>query len=86
MREAGTAMGDPVMEAIRRSVLEVLPELSPDQVTEEVSLADLGANSIDRTEVVTMTMDALGVSVPVGEFRDVRDIGSLASLLRRHAP
>ena len=79
-------MNDPVMEAIRRSVLEVLPELEPSQVTEEVSLTDLGANSIDRTEVVTMTMDDLGVSVPVGEFHDVRDIGSLARLLRRHAP
>jgi polyketide biosynthesis acyl carrier protein len=79
-------MNDPVMEAIRRSVLEVLPELTPNQVTEEVSLTDLGANSIDRTDVVTMTMDALGVSVPVGEFGDVRDIGSLARLLRRYAP
>ncbi|GAA3273729.1 MULTISPECIES: phosphopantetheine-binding protein [Dactylosporangium] len=79
-------MDDLVMEAIRRSVLEVLPELEASQVTEEVSLTDLGANSIDRTDVVTMTMDDLGVSVPVGEFRDVRDIGSLARLLRRHSP
>ena len=32
----------------------------------------------------TMTMEDLGMSVPVGEFREVSDIGSLARLLRRH--
>jgi polyketide biosynthesis acyl carrier protein len=77
-------MDDAVMAAIRRSVREVLPDVDPDLVTEDRSLSELGANSIDRTDVVTMTMDDLGVSVPVGEFHRVGDIGGLASLLRRH--
>ena len=38
----------------------------------------------DRVDVVTMTMDDLGVTVPVVEFREVHDIGTLARLLRRH--
>lgn len=49
-----------------------------------MSLTDLGANSIDRVDVVTMTMDALGISLSVTEFTDVHDIGSLARLLRGH--
>ena len=77
-------MADPVLTAIRRSVLEVLPDLDPELVTEDRSLSELGANSIDRADVVTMTMEDLGVSVPVGEFQEVHDIGSLARLLRRH--
>lgn len=77
-------MSDAVLIAIRRSVLEVLPDLDPEAVTEEVSLTDLGANSIDRVDVVTMAMDELGISLSVTEFTDVRDIGSLARLLRGH--
>ncbi len=79
-------MSDAVLTAIRSSVLVVLPEIEPEQVTEEVSLTDLGANSIDRVDVVTMTMDTLGISLSVTEFTDVHDIGSLARLLRRHTP
>jgi polyketide biosynthesis acyl carrier protein len=78
-------MEDTVMAAIRRSVLEVLPELDAELVDETRSLSELGANSIDRADVVTMTMDDLGISVPVGEFQDVRDIATLARLLRKHA-
>ncbi|TMM37901.1 MAG: phosphopantetheine-binding protein [Actinobacteria bacterium] len=77
-------MDDPVLAAIRRSVVEVLPEVDGQLVTEDRSLTDLGANSIDRVDVVTMTMDDLGVTVPVVEFREVHDIGTLARLLRRH--
>lgn len=72
------------MAALRRRVLEVLPDLDPAQVTDGSSLKELGANSVDRADVVTMTMDDLGISVPVREFHDVRDIGSLARLLRGH--
>ncbi|NEC18260.1 phosphopantetheine-binding protein [Streptomyces parvus] len=79
-------MDDAVLTAIRGSVLVVLPEVDPDRVTEDVSLTDLGANSIDRVDVVTMTMDELGISLSVTDFADVSDIGSLARLLRRHTP
>ncbi|MEV6118581.1 phosphopantetheine-binding protein [Streptomyces sp. NPDC052109] len=77
-------MSDRVLTTIRRSVLAVLPDLDPALVTEEVSLRDLGANSVDRVDVVTMTMDALGVSLSVTELADVHDIGSLARLLREY--
>lgn len=77
-------MVDPVLTAIRRSVVEVLPDLDPELVTEGRSLTELGANSIDRADIVTMTMADLGVSVPVLEFRGVSDIAALAHVLRRH--
>ncbi|WP_433498357.1 phosphopantetheine-binding protein [Sphaerimonospora sp. CA-214678] len=79
-------MSDPILAAIRRNVLELLPDVEPELVTEDRSLTDLGCNSIDRAEVVSMTMEDLGVSVPVREFADVHDIGALAAVLRKHAP
>lgn len=75
---------DPVIAAIRRSVSEILPGADLSRIAAGVTLTDLGCNSIDRAEVVSTTMEALGVAVPVGEFHEVRDIASLAAVLRRH--
>ncbi|MFE0417507.1 phosphopantetheine-binding protein [Streptomyces tendae] len=71
-------------DAVRSSTLEVLPELDPAAVTPDRSLSDLGANSIDRTEITTLAMERLDVSVPVTELQGVRDIAALVRLLRKH--
>jgi polyketide biosynthesis acyl carrier protein len=75
---------DLVLDTIRRNVCVVLPDLDPALVAPDRSLTELGCNSIDRAEVVTLTMEALEISVPVAEFGPVRDIGTLAELFRRH--
>ena len=75
-----------VLEVIRRNVCVVVPDLDPTLVEPHRSLTDLGCNSIDRADVAAMSMDELGVSVGVAEFADVRDIGTLAAVLRRHLP
>jgi polyketide biosynthesis acyl carrier protein len=84
--EAGTTVhtADPVLAAIRRAVLVVLPDLDPALVAPPRSLTDLGCNSVDRADVVAMTMEDLGVSVPVGEFAQVGDLATLAEVLRGH--
>lgn len=76
---------DAVLAAVRRSVLAVLPDLDPALVGPGRSLADLGCNSIDRADVVTMAMEDLDVQVPVGELAGLRDVGALLDVLRRHA-
>lgn len=75
---------DFVLAAVRRSVLVVLPDLDPALVRLQRSLAELGCNSIDRADVVTMAMEDLDVDVPVNELAGVHDIGTLVELLRRH--
>ncbi|GGP51617.1 phosphopantetheine-binding protein [Saccharothrix coeruleofusca] len=73
-----------VLEAVRRNVLAVVPDLDPELITPDRSLADLGCNSIDRADVAAMTVDDLGITVPVAEFGGVADIGDLVRLLVRH--
>jgi len=80
----GIATEQDVFEVVRRTTLEVLPEISADLVLIDGTLTDLGANSIDRADIVTMSMEALGITVPIREFQSVRDIQSLVDLLRRH--
>jgi polyketide biosynthesis acyl carrier protein len=76
---------DVIFETVKRNVLEVLPDLEPGQVTMGGTLTDLGANSVDRADVVTMTMEDLGVTIPIAEFQEVHDIASLVALLKRHS-
>jgi polyketide biosynthesis acyl carrier protein len=82
---AADAPGDRVLAAIARSVRTVLPEIGQDQVRPDRSLSDLGCNSVDRAEVVSLTMEDLGIDVPVNAFSAVTDIGTLADLLRAYA-
>lgn len=85
-----TQIDDPelarVFTRIRENLLAVVPEVDPVAFAPEADLANLGANSIDRADIVAMTMEDLGVTVPVTEFAEVRDVGTLAALLRRHLP
>ncbi|MER7168819.1 phosphopantetheine-binding protein [Micromonospora sp. NPDC000207] len=73
-----------VFEVVRDSLLEVVPEVDPDAVTPGRTLADLGCTSIDRAEIVTLSMERLGVVVPITEFRDVNDLDTIVELLGRH--
>jgi polyketide biosynthesis acyl carrier protein len=72
-----------ILAAVRESILQVLPELAGEQVAMDGTLADLGCNSIDRADVVVMTMERLRIAVPVAEFRSVNDIRSLVGVLQR---
>ena len=75
-----------IFEVVRRKTVEVLPDVAPSAVSLDGRLVDLGANSLDRVDIVTLTMDELGVVVPVAEFGGVSDLRSLVTLLGRYTP
>ncbi|MEO6089932.1 MAG: phosphopantetheine-binding protein [Umezawaea sp.] len=74
-----------IFAVVRQNVLAVLPEVDPDAITPDRTLTELGANSIDRADVTALSMDDLGVAVPVTAFAGVASIGDLVQVIRRHA-
>ncbi|WP_462186295.1 MULTISPECIES: phosphopantetheine-binding protein [unclassified Frankia] len=74
-----------VFEALRRIALEVVPELPESGFTWDRTLSELGCNSIDRAEIVTLTMEELGITVPVHEFHQGHDIGALVRVMRTYS-
>ncbi|MGM1062359.1 phosphopantetheine-binding protein, partial [Saccharothrix sp. Mg75] len=68
---------DEIFAVVRDNLLTVVPGIPRESVTIDAAMSDLGANSIDRAEVVTMTMERLNVVVPVMDFQHVADIRSL---------
>ena len=70
-----------VFAVVKNVISEVLPGLQSELITSEKSLKELGANSIDRMEVVTMSMEELGLKMPLMSFAQVSDIEGLVDVL-----
>jgi len=72
---------DQVMQVLRRKIVEIVPDVDPAQIRPGASLADLGCNSLDRMDIVTLTMADLGVTGSVEQFRPGQDLAGLAAQL-----
>ncbi len=75
-----------VFEVVKANTLRVLVDVQPQQVTLDTALTDLGANSVDRVEVVMYSMEDLNLKIPSGELQGLADLRGLVGLLCRHLP
>lgn len=72
-----------ILELIGRCTREVLPGLESHQFVASDRLVELGANSVDRAEIVMMVQESLSLSIPRVELVGPANIGELADLLLR---
>lgn len=70
-----------IAEVIIAEIRETVPELAEQPVSRADSMADLGVDSIERSEVILATMEKLGLKVPMVQLHGPRNIGELADLL-----
>lgn len=71
-------------DVVKSNLLKVLMDLKPEQVTIDKSMTDLGANSVDRVEVVMYSMEELGLDIPRAELHGAKNIAGLVDILARH--
>jgi polyketide biosynthesis acyl carrier protein len=60
---------------------EVLPGLDDHPFQLSDSLRELGANSIDRSEIVMLTLESLSLKIPMIEVAKAENMGELAGML-----
>ncbi len=70
-----------IMEAIVQVCIGVLPVLKSHEFQPSESLRDLGANSLDRSEILENAMATLGVDIPRVDMHRAENIGQLVDLL-----
>jgi polyketide biosynthesis acyl carrier protein len=70
-----------IFEMTVQNILEVLPELSDREIVRNDVLKDLGANSMDRSEIVMMTLESLSLNIALVELAGASNIGELVDLL-----
>jgi len=69
---------------VDRTVREVIAAVLPTaQVLGDRHLRDLGADSVDRIEIITGAMARLGVCEPMESFADLPDVDALVRFLHR---
>lgn len=73
-------MKDQVIGIIKNNLGEIIPELEGAQISADDTLVALGANSLDRGELITLTLERLGLDVPRIEFASAQTINELADL------
>jgi polyketide biosynthesis acyl carrier protein len=70
-----------VLDLIGQHAREVVPGLDDHVFVPSDRLAELGANSVDRAEIVMLVQESLRLAVPRVELFGPTNIGELADLL-----
>lgn len=66
---------------IRENLIEIIPELEGEEFANDEKFVDLGANSLDRGELITLTLETIELEVSRIEFVKATTISELASLI-----
>ena len=66
-----------IFEIIKRNLLEILPDLAAESIVPTQSMKDLGANSVDRADVVIQTKEELELKFPLSELGGLENIQGL---------
>lgn len=69
-----------IFEIIAMHTREVLPDLAEYKFQPSDSLKDLGANSIDRSEIVMMSLESLSLNIPLILIARAENMGELAKI------
>lgn len=72
---------DEIYAIVLRHVRDVLPELQSHAFQPSDSLRELGANSIDRADIVMEVMETLSLDIPRVELLGPGCIGELVDLI-----
>ncbi|MCX4530636.1 acyl carrier protein [Streptomyces sp. NPDC002596] len=72
---------DEMRSLVHEAITDILPSVAPERITDAAHLRDLGADSVDRVEIIISLQDRLGIDRPMAEFSDIPDIGALVGFL-----
>lgn len=70
-----------ILEEIKNNIYDVLPELEGTEIKESDSLKELGANSIDRADIIMSTLESIDAKVPMVRFGSAKNIGEIADII-----
>ena len=70
-----------VFAIVRKHLMITVDGLQESQIDLAKSMKDLGANSLDIVEIVSVTMRELKVKVPRSELAKLNNLGGLVDLL-----
>ncbi|HEX6565745.1 MAG TPA: phosphopantetheine-binding protein [Chthoniobacterales bacterium] len=76
---------DQIFAVLKANTLLILSDVGANDVTIDGSLTDLGANSIDRVEIVMNSLQELHLKIPVPELHGLKSLRAVVDLFYRYA-
>ena len=70
-----------IFEIIKENILDIIPELDLSEVTMKDSLKEIGANSVDRADIIMFTMESLNIRIPMVKFGNAANIGDIVDIM-----
>lgn len=70
-----------IFEIIVGHTKEIIPDLESHAFLPSDSLRALGANSVDRADILMMTLETLELNIPLIELAKAENIGELAGII-----
>lgn len=70
-----------IFETMKEVIYEYLPELEGQDIVITDSLKSLGANSIDRVDIIVDTMEKISLKVPMVEFGGLKNIEEIIDVM-----
>ena len=70
-----------ILAVVQKHLMATVDGLTAEQIEPSKSMKDLGANSLDVVEIVSVSMRELKVKVPRSELSKLTNIGGLVDML-----
>ncbi|WP_438432114.1 phosphopantetheine-binding protein [Gorillibacterium sp. sgz500922] len=70
-----------IYQAVQEAIQEILPDFEISELQPEMSLRDIGANSVDRMDIIIRSMELTNRKVPLVEFGNLSNIQGIIDLL-----
>ncbi len=70
-----------IFNILKDAIEYIVPEIETDNLTSEDSLKELGANSVDRAEIIIMVMEDTHVKLPLVSFGMSKNIGEIVDVI-----
>lgn len=90
MTGTGPPSREDVFAVVASAVHDIVPDVAADEIRPTQHLRDLGADSVDRVEIIGAVLEELGVEEPLSSFSDLPDIDAMVDLLQQrlhdHSP
>lgn len=70
-----------IFEVLIAKIAEIIPELESTIINEDDSLKTLGVNSVDRVDILVETMEECGISLPLVNFANQKNIAGIITVM-----
>ena len=72
-----------VFKIVKKNIVDILPDVADEDIRISDKLKDLGANSVDRADVVIQSLEDLNLKLSLVELGVAKNIDDLVSLFHQ---